>query len=99
MRTLFAALAALPLLAVASLASAQEPLVLSNGQMDTVTAGSASGILVTLTAIATGGSTAATETAALAQITQAPVVFVTPFGPVTLSAGTTLVQAASTSAN
>jgi hypothetical protein len=103
MRKLYAALAAIPLLAVAGIASAQEPVVLSNGQMDSVTAGAASGIDVTLTALATGGSVAATEVAALAQITQTPTTFSTTFNgiplSVTLSSGAVLVQGASASAN
>jgi len=66
MTKLFAALAAVSLLAVAPAAFAGEPVQLTAQQMDTVTAGGASGALVNLSAIATGGFAAATETTGFA---------------------------------
>lgn len=85
-----AAVAALPLLVAAQIAMAGEPQQLSNAQMDTVTAGSASGALIQLSAIATGTPQAFTETAGQAQIIQTPVLIPTPLGPVTLHAGTVM---------
>jgi hypothetical protein len=49
--------------------------------------------------MASGTSNALSQTQAAATITQSNVVFVTPFGNVSLSAGTVLATGASTSAN
>lgn len=99
MTKLVAALAAAPLLVAAQLAAAGEPLQLTNAQMDNVTAGSASGALIELSAAASGTPQAFTETAAAAKITQTPVVFLTPLGPVKLSAGAVMAIGASVSAD
>lgn len=94
-----AALAAAPLLVAAQLAAAGEPLQLTNAQMDTVTAGSASGALIELSAAASGTPQAFTETAAEAQIIQTPVLIPTPLGPVRLSVGTVMAIGASVSSD
>jgi hypothetical protein len=94
-----AAVAAFPLLVAAPLAWAGQPLQLSNTQMDTVTAGSVSGVLVQLSAAASGTPQAFTQTAAQAQILQTPVLIPTPLGPVTLSAGTVAAVAQSISSD
>jgi hypothetical protein len=99
MKKLFAAIAVVPLLGLATAAMAAEPVQLTNAQMDKVTAGSASGALILLSAMASGTSNALSQTQAAATITQSNVVFVTPFGNVSLSAGTVLATGASTSAN
>ena len=93
------ALATVPLLVAAHFAAAAEPMKLTNAQMDGVTAGSASGALIELSAAASGTPQAFTETAAEAQIIQTPVVFVTPLGQVRLSAGTVYAIGASVSSN
>jgi hypothetical protein len=94
-----AAIAALPLLVAAHVASAGEPLQLNNTQMDAVTAGSASGALIQLAASASGTPQAFTETAAQAQIIQTPVLIPTPLGPVTLRAGAVVAIGASISSD
>lgn len=94
-----AAVAALPLLVAAHIASAGEPLKLSNTQMDAVTAGSVSGVLVQLSAAASGTPQAFTQTAAKAQILQTAVPIATPLGPVTLHAGAVAAIAASVSSD
>lgn len=99
MKKLFAALAVLPLLSISGVAMADQPVPLTNGQMDQVTAGSASGAIITLLATASGTANAATETAALATILQTPVIYPTPFGNVVLSAGAVLATGSSASGN
>ncbi|HXS40673.1 MAG TPA: hypothetical protein VN766_10850 [Stellaceae bacterium] len=93
------ALATVPLLVAAHFAAAAEPMKLTNAQMDGVTAGSASGALIQLSASASGTPQAFTETAAEAFVTQTPVLFATPLGPVKLSAGTVYAIGASVSSN
>jgi hypothetical protein len=61
MKKLCAALATAATLAMAGAAFAGEPMVLTNHQMDTVTAGGLGGALITLAATATGTLAAATE--------------------------------------
>lgn len=99
MMKLTAAFAAIPLMALASVASAGEPLQLSNAQMDTVTAGSVSAVALLLSAAASGTPNAFTNTTGLASIIQTPVVIMTPLGPFTLSQGTVMGSASSTSSN
>lgn len=83
MNKLIAALAAVSMLGFAANAFAGEPVQLTNQQMDSVTAGSISGFVVNLSAFATGGYVAATETKGAAGIVQIPV----KVGPVFLSGG------------
>ena len=61
MKKLCAALATASMLAMASSAFAAEPMVLTNHQMDGVTAGGIGGALITLLATATGGLAAGAE--------------------------------------
>jgi hypothetical protein len=93
------AFATVPFLVAAHFAAAAEPMKLTNAQMDGVTAGSASGALIELSAAASGTPQAFTETAAEAQIIQTRGVVVTPLGPVRLSAGTVYAIGASVSSN
>ena len=99
MKKLFAAIAVVPLLGLATAAMAAEPMQLTNSQMDKVTAGSASGALVLLSAMASGTSNALTDTSGGATIVQSPVVFMTPLGNVTLFSGAVLTAGSSTSSN
>ena len=63
MKKLYAALATASLLAMASSAWAAEPMKLTNGQMDSVTAGGIGGLSVVFSAAATGSLVAATMSA------------------------------------
>jgi hypothetical protein len=72
MNKIIAAIAAFALLGLATLAYAQEPVQLSEQQMDSVTAGAITGGVVNLGAFATGRN-AATETAGFAFATQLPI--------------------------
>ena len=101
MKKLLATLAVVPLLGVSGIAMAQEPvhqpMQLSSGQMDTVTAGAAAGVVINLTALASGTGMAATNTTGLGTILQAPVVYMTPLGNVTLLGGAVVAFGSSTS--
>lgn len=97
MKKIFAAAAALPFLSGVALAG--QPQVLSNAQLDDVTAGAAGGILVTLGASSAGSLNALANTALNAKILQTPVIVMDTFGSVTLSAGTAMVSFSSTSSN
>lgn len=99
MKKFLATLVVLPVLGLAGAAFAAEPVQLSNSQMDNVTAGAASGALLLLTAAASGTANALTDTAGAATILQAPVVFVTPLGNVSLLAGAVTVAGSSASSN
>jgi hypothetical protein len=72
MNKLIAAVATVSALGFATAAFAQEPVQLTAQQMDTVTAGAATTGLVTLSALALGGSTAATETEGFTVAFQVP---------------------------
>jgi len=99
MKTLFAALATVSALALSSAAFAGAPLTLTDQQMDKVSAGGIADLLTTLSASATGGTTAIAGTAVNGIAFQVPFTLVTPNGPVSLPIGNVQAIAASTSAN
>ena len=73
MKKFYLAVATAAMLATAGSAFAAEPMVLTNQQMDSVTAGGIGGAVITLVAAATGTLAAATESqVTLATALQAP---------------------------
>jgi hypothetical protein len=97
MKSLFAALAALPFLSGVALAG--QPVTLSNAQMDGVTAGAAGGISITLGALSTGTLNALANTQFDVSIVQTPVVIQDDFGSVTLMNGASVVSFSATASN
>lgn len=72
MNRFVATLATVSVLGFATAAFAQQPVQLTDGQMDTVTAGAVTGAIVNLTAFARGSDLATAETTGLTRAFQIP---------------------------